>query len=102
MSATDFHDVVESLGIGRQSDVQVMQGGQQPVVDFLRRRDVHRGRKSVVRRLAEIHVIVWMDRRFCSKLATQKFDCPVGDHLIGVHVALSAGSGLPNDERKVI
>ena len=102
MGAADLHDVVERLGLGGQGTEQVTQGGQQPVVDFPRCGNVHRCRERVVRRLAEIHMIVRMDGRFCFKLPAQKLYRPVGDHLVGVHVALGPGAGLPNDERKMI
>ena len=43
-----------------------------------------------------------MHRRFGAALAAQNFDRAVGDHLVGVHVGLGAGAGLPDDQREVI
>ena len=70
--------------------------------DFLRRRDMHRGRESVVRRLAHIDVIVGMNRILGAELAGEQFVGAVGDHLVDVHVGLRAGAGLPNHQRELI
>ena len=65
------------------------------------RRDVHRGRECVVRRLAHVDVIVRMHRRFLAALAAEHLVGAVRDHLVQVHVGLRAGAGLPHDQRKV-
>jgi hypothetical protein len=72
------------------------------VHDLLGAGDVHGRREGVVRRLAHVDVIVGMHGLLGAHLAAQHFDGAVGDHLVGVHVRLGAGAGLPDDEREVI
>ena len=68
----------------------------------LGRRDMHRGRERIVRRLAHVDVIVRMHRLLGAEFAAEHLVGAVGDHLVQVHVALGAGAGLPDHERKVI
>jgi hypothetical protein len=49
-----------------------------------------------------LHVVVGVDRLLGAHLAAEHLDGAVGDHLVGVHVGLGAGAGLPDDEREVI
>ena len=74
----------------------------QVVRDFLRRRDMHRGRKRVVRRLRHVHVIVRMNRLLAAEHAAGHLDRAIRDHLVGVHVGLRAAAGLPDAQRKMI
>ena len=66
----------------------------------LDRRDVHDGGKRVVRRLPAVDVVVRMDRLFRADDAAGELDRAVGDHLVGIHVRLRAGTGLKHDQRK--
>ncbi len=75
---------------------------QQSLVNRPRRRDVHRGREAVVRRLALVDVVVGVNRLLAAAIAGQDFVGPPGDHLIGVHVRLGARPGLPDDQRKLV
>jgi hypothetical protein len=54
----------------------------QSISELDRRGDMHGGGKGVVGRLAEIDVIVGMDRMFRSQGATKQLARPVGDHLV--------------------
>ena len=66
------------------------------------RRHVHRRREHVVRALTFVDVIVRMDLTSHPALAAQQFAGAVGQHLIHVHVALCAGTGLPDGQRELI
>ena len=46
-------------------------------------------------------MIVRMNRRFRAKSRAEHFVGAIGDHLVGVHVRLRAGPGLPDDQREV-
>ena len=37
-----------------------------------------------------------------ARLSAEDLDCAVADHLVDIHVALSAAAGLKDDERKVL
>ena len=58
--------------------------------------DVHGGGIGVVGALRLVDVVVWMHRCLGSQFAAQDLNGAVGDHLVGVHVALGAGAGLPD------
>jgi hypothetical protein len=96
MGAADLDDVGEGLGLGVQRRAAPISAGHQPVLDLLDRGDMHGGREAVVRRLAHIDVVVGMDRLLRAHLAAQHLDGAVRDHLVGVHVGLGAGAGLPH------
>src|SRR5688572_15776983 len=70
--------------------------------DLFSRRNVHRGWKRVVRRLAPVDVIVRMDRLFGAHLAAGHLDRAVGYDFVRVHVRLRAAAGLPDEEGEVL
>ena len=102
MRAADLDDPGELLALLLQRVLQMRQRRIEQPRDLLGRRDVHRGREAVVRRLAHVDVIVGMHRRFRAELAAEHFVGAVGDHLVDVHVGLGAGAGLPDHQREVI
>ena len=59
-------------------------------------RDVHGRRESVVGRLAHIDVVVGM-----AEFVPRDLICPVGDHLIGIHIGLCSGTRLPDNQGEV-
>ena len=75
---------------------------QQAVGDLLHGGDVHGRGKGVVRRLGHVDVVVGMDGDLGSHHPSGHLDGPVGDHLVGVHVALGAAPGLPDAQRELI
>ena len=76
---------------------QRVDGGQDPVLDRKHGGNVHGGGKGVVGGLAHIYVVVGVKELFARKGVA-----PARHHLVGVHVALGAGTGLPDHQRKVI
>ena len=102
VGAADLDDAGECLGLFRQRRMQMRERRDQASRDLERRGDVHRGGEAIVRRLAQVDVIVGMDRLLRSQLAAEKLVRAVGDHLVGVHVGLGAGAGLPDREGKMI
>ena len=80
----------------------MLQRRDQIVDDALGAGDMHGGRVGVVRRLAHIDVVVGMNRLLRAHHAAEHLDRAVRDHLIGVHVGLRAGAGLPDDQREMI
>ena len=51
---------------------------------------MHGGREAIIRRLAEIDVIVWMDRMFGAARRAEEFIGAVGNDLVDIHVGLRA------------
>ncbi len=59
--------------------------------------------KRVVGALAQVDVIVGMDRLLDAEpVPAAELDCPVGDHFVGVHVAGGAGAGLKDVDGKLV
>ena len=92
----DLDDVVKLLGLGVDGVVELLQPGQQDLVDVDGHRDVHGRGVGVVGALALVDVVVGVDGRLGAQLAAHQLDGAVGDHLVRVHVALGAGARLPN------
>ena len=102
MGAADLDDVGEGFRLVVEGAVKVAQRRQQARFDLARRGDVHGGREGVVRRLAAVDVIVRVHRRFAAALAAERLVGEARDDLVGVHVRLGAGAGLPDDERELV
>ena len=102
MRAADLDDVRPRLRLGVERLVQVAQGRQQAMMDLLRAGDVHGRRIGIVRRLAHVDVVVGMHRLLGAHHAAQHLDRAVRDHLVGVHVGLRAGAGLPHHQREML
>ncbi len=79
-----------------------VQGRQQAGVRLLRRGDVHGAGKAVVGGLPAVAVIVGVHGLLAAELAAQELAGSIGDHLIGIHVGLCAGTGLPDGNGEVI
>ncbi len=67
------------------------------ILDCQDRRNVHRGRKRIVRGLAHVDVVVRV-----AELSARELVGAVRDDLVGVHVGLGPGPGLPDDEREMV
>src|SRR5439155_12799693 len=59
------------------------------------------GWHDIVRRLAQINVVVGMHHRLVAALPAQQFNGAVGDNFVGVHVRRGAGTGLKDVDRKM-
>ncbi len=102
MGAAYLDDMVPGGRLRGEAAVEALQSGKQPHVDGARRGDVHRRREAVVRRLAQIDMVVGMDGALAAALPGQDLVGTPGDHFVGVHVRLGAGAGLPDDERELV
>ena len=68
------------------------------MVDLLGCSDVHRRGEGVIARLSAVDVVVGMHRGLASNRTAGNLDCPVGYHLVRVHVGLGARSRLPDPQ----
>ncbi len=99
--AADLHDVGESALFLGECFAEVAQFGEQPFGDVLGDGDVHCRGKCIVGRLTMVDMVVGVDGALAAHRATGHFDSSIRNHLVGIHVRLSAATGLPNVERKV-
>ena len=102
VGAADLDDMRESLRLGVQGLVEVLERRDKVTHDLLGAGNVHGRRISVVRRLAHVDVVVGMYGLLGAHLAAQHLDCAIGNDFVGIHVRLGAGTGLPYDKREVI
>ena len=100
--APDLHHVLEGTRLGGQRLLEQTESRKQAVAEFEHRREMHHRRKAVVRRLRAIDVVVRVDRLARSEGMPQQLVGPVGDHLVGIHVRLGAGSRLPDRQGEVV
>src|ERR1700730_13797942 len=95
VGAADLDDMGELLCFFLQRLLQVRHRRDESESDLLDRRDMHRGRKAIVRGLAHIDVVVGVYRRLLAPLSPQHLVRPGCDYLVDVHIGLGARSGLP-------
>jgi len=64
--------------------------------------NVNRGREHIVGRLRAVDVVVRMHAPVRTERIAHSLRGSVGDHLVGVHVALGTAAGLPDHEREMV
>ena len=99
--AADLDDVGKGGGFGVERVAEFFHGRDEGLDDLAGRGDGHRRREGVVRRLRHVHIVIWMHWLFGAFYTACDFDGAIRDNLVGVHVALSAGAGLPDAKREV-
>jgi len=71
MGPTDLDDIREGSGFALEGGMQMRERRNQPAADLLDRRDMHGGGKAVIRGLAQVDVIVGVDRSLRAQLPAQ-------------------------------
>ena len=102
MSPTYFNNVFKLIHFHSKSIAEFCYSGDKMSVNLLDGGDVHCRRKSIVRRLSFVHIVIRMDWFFTSHYSAGKFDCAVRNYFVHIHIGLRAASGLPNNKREVI
>ena len=102
VGAADLDHVVPGLRLLEERLVQVLQRRQQHLVGLHRDGHVNGGGNGVVRRLAEVYVVVGVHRVLAAALAGKNLVGAAGDHLIGVHVGRGAGAGLEDIDHELV
>ena len=102
MSSANLNDVGILLGLLIKRCHQFFQSREQDILDLNSSGDVHGGGVGVVTALALIDVVIRVDRLLAAKLTSKKLNRSVGNHLVGVHVGLSARTSLPDDQGEVV
>ena len=96
--AADHDHAGELLGLAVQRVAQFGDSRDEHVLELLHGGDVHDGREGVVAGLPQVHVVVGMDGPAAAPPGAGQLVGAVGDHFVGVHVALRAGAGLEDDQ----
>ena len=99
---TDLDDLFEGIHLDLQGVAQALQGGEQSVLEFDDGSNVHSSGERVVGRGRHVDVVVGVDGLLGAHGATQDLNSTVGDHFVRVHVGLSTGTGLPDNEREMV
>jgi hypothetical protein len=103
MRATDLQNLPPRLRFLGERLGALGKRRHEPLVDRRRDGHVNRRREHVVRALAHVHVVVRVDRLLAGEsVASAKLDRPIGDHLVRVHVARRARTGLIDIDRKLV
>lgn len=102
VGTANLDDLVESLLLLVHGVLEAAQGREELLLDLENGGNVHGGREGVVGRGGHVDVVVGVDGLLGAHLAAQDLDGAVGDYLVGVHVGLGAGAGLPDDQREVV
>src|SRR5579863_7863802 len=103
MSTADLYHMHEGFALCRNHITQLLYPRNRYFTEYLISRNVHRRRKSIVRGLRFVYIIVGTQIFFfVSQFASVDDMTAVCDHFIYIHVALCTASGLPNHEWKLI
>ena len=102
VGTANLDDLVESLLLLVHGVLEALQGREELLLDLENGSNVHGGREGVVGRGGHVDVVVGVDRLLGAHLTAQNLDGAVGDDLVGVHVGLGTGAGLPDDQREVV
>ena len=97
MGTPDLDDVRKGIALGFECAGQPVQRRQQQLLQGTGQRHMHGRGKDVVAGLVAIDMVIRVYR-----LPLQQLPGPVRQHLVHVHVALGAGAGLPDRQRKLV
>ncbi len=98
----NFNDIAEGLRLVIKRGFKDVELRDKLFAKCNHRRHVHRRREDVIRTLALVDVIVWMDLTLHTTHAAQQLTGPVCQHFVHVHIALRAGTGLPDGKGEFV
>lgn len=102
VGAADLDDLLELLALGLEGVLEGDERGQERLLDVENGGNVHDSGEGVVGGGTHVDVVVGVDGLLAAHLAAEDLNGAVGDDLVGVHVGLGAGAGLPDDQREVV
>jgi hypothetical protein len=104
MSSADLDDLLglEVVNLLLESIPQTTESRQELTLNVEDGSDVHNGGESVVGRGTAVDVVVGVDGLLAAHGTAEDLNSTVGDNLVGVHIGLSSGTSLPDDEGEVV
>ena len=81
MRTTDLDYIFESLGLRIEGIPQFSQGRNEVLADLKNGSNMHDGWESIVRALAHVNMVIWMDWLLRAELATEDLNCPIRNDL---------------------
>lgn len=102
VGTTNLDNVVESLNLGLESVTQALQRRKQSALELKDGGNVHNSGERIVGRSGHVDMVVRVNGLLATLLSSKNLNSAVRDDLVGVHVGLGAGTGLPDNEREVI
>lgn len=104
VGAADLDDLLglELVDLGLESGAEGLESGQELALDLEHGGNVHDGGEGVVGGSGAVDVVVGVHGLLGAHGAAEDLNGAVGDDLVGVHVGLGAGTGLPDDEGEVV
>jgi hypothetical protein len=102
VGTSNLDDVVESKDLLLESGVEGAEGRKELLGELHGGSNVHDGGEGVVGGSGHVNVVVGVDGLLGSHLSSENLNSTVGDNLVGVHVGLGSGTGLPDDEGEVV
>ena len=102
VGAAGLDDRPELLAPRPQRGLQGGERGEEIAGEHHRGGHVNGGRDHVVGRLAEVDVVVGVDRAARPEGAAEQLDRAVADHLVGVHVGRGAAAGLEDVDHELV
>jgi hypothetical protein len=102
VGAADLDNVLELVDLHLEGVAEGLERRQKRLLDLDNGSDVHDGGEGVIGGGGHVNVVVGVDGLLGAHGATEDLNSTVGDNLVGVHVGLGAGTGLPDDQREVV
>lgn len=104
MGTADLDDSLglELVDLGLESGTKGLDGWEEALSNLESSGNVHDGWEGVIGGGGHVNVVVWVDRLLGAHISAENLNGAVRDNLVGVHVGLSAGTGLPDGEWEVV
>lgn len=102
VGTANLDDLLESLLLLLHGVLEAAEGRKELLLNLENGGNVHGSREGVVGGSGHVDVVVGVDRLLGAHGTAQNLDSTVGDDLVGVHVGLGTGTGLPDDQREVV
>lgn len=104
VSASDFDDLLglEIVDLLLERIAKGLDGWKESLLNLENSGNVHNSWEGIVGRGGHVNVVVWVDWLLAAHLSSEDLNGAIRDDLVGVHVGLGAGSGLPDNKWEVV